>query len=181
MAAGVSCSAEDIIKKTEQRVLRQLGDLEKFTATEKVEHQVIDSSGAWTTPISRDFEYLIFVHHNQQMPYYFVEDRKGGESTFSFPTAIATRGLVPLGFMVIQPEIFKDFEFSCEGLGTWNGKPAWQLHFVQRIDVPSRVRWYTYDNKTYPVALKGRYGLVRITTTWFIWKRLCVNLSRPYV
>ncbi len=155
-ADGISCSAEDVIGKTEQRVARQLADLERFSATEKVEHQVIDATRTWTIPISREFEYLIFVHHNKEMPYYFVEDRRGGESPYSFPTAIATRGLVPLGFMIVQPVISKDFEFTCEGLGTWNGKPAWQIHFLQRQDVPSRVRSYSYNNKTYPVALKGR-------------------------
>jgi hypothetical protein len=170
-APGVSCSLEDVLHKTQQRILKQLEDLEKFTATERVEHQVLDSSGAWTNPVSRDFNYLIFVHHTQTLPYYFVEDRNAGESQYSFPTEIATRGLVFLGFVVINPVFSKDFEFACEGLGTWNGKPTWQLHFVQRPDVPSRIHSWNHKKTDYPIPLKGRmwvgannYNIIHLET-----------------
>jgi hypothetical protein len=95
-----------------------LGDLEKFSATEKVEHQVLDVSGIWTNPVSQNFDYLIFVHHTPSLPYYFDEDRNGRESLYSFPSTLATRGLVSLGFMVVNPVFSKDFQFTCEGLGT---------------------------------------------------------------
>jgi Flp pilus assembly protein TadD len=171
-AAGVSCSLEDVLEKMQQRILKQLADLEKFSATERIEHQVLDPSGVWTNPVSREFNYLIFVHHNQTLPYYFVEDRNGGESSYSFPTEIATRGLVSLGFMVVNPVFSNDFEFACEGLGAWNGNPAWQLHFVQRADVPSRVRSWSYKKTNYPIPLKGRmwvgannYNIMHLETT----------------
>ncbi len=171
-APGVSCSLEDVLHKTQQRVLKQLGDLEKFSATERVEHQVLESSGAWTNPVSQDFNYLIFVHHTQTLPYYFDEDRNGGESLYSFPSALATRGLVSLGFMVIHPVFSKDFQFTCEGLGSWNGKPAWQLRFVQRSDVPPRIRSWSYKKTIYPIPLKGRmwigannYNILHLETT----------------
>jgi TolA-binding protein len=155
-ARGVSCFLEDVLHKTQQRILKQLADLEKFSATERVEHQVLDASGVWTNPVSQDFDYLIFVHHTPKLPYYFDEDRNGGESLYSFPSTLATRGLVSLGFMVIHPVFSKDFQFTCEGLGNRNGKPAWQLYFVQRADVPSRIRSWNYKKINYPIPLKGR-------------------------
>jgi Flp pilus assembly protein TadD len=171
-APGVSCSLEDVLNNTQQRILKQLGDLEKFSATERVEHQVLDVTGVWTNPVSQDFDYLIFVHHTPTLPYYFDEDRNGGESLYSFPSSLATRGLVSLGFMVIHPVFSKDFEFTCEGLGTWNGKPAWQLLFVQRPDVPSRIRSWSYKKTIYPIPLKGRvwvgannYTILHLETT----------------
>jgi TolA-binding protein len=170
-APGVSCSVEDVLHNTQQRILKQLEDLEKFTATERIEHQVLDPSGVWTKPVSRDFSYLIFVHHSKTLPYYFVEDRNAGESQYSFPTEIATRGLVSLGFVVINPAFSKDFEFTCEGLGTWNGKPTWQLHFVQRPDVPSRIHSWNDKKRDYPIPLKGRmwvgansYNIIHLET-----------------
>ena len=99
---------------------------------------------------------MIFVHHSPTLLYYFDEDRNGGESLYSFPSALATRGLVSLGFMLIHPVFSKDFQFTCEGLGNRNGKPAWQLYFVQRADVPSRVRSWNYKSRSYPIPLKGR-------------------------
>jgi TolA-binding protein len=155
-APGISCSTEDVLHNAQQRILRQLADLEKFSATETVEHQFMDSNGVWTTPESREFDYLIFVHHSQTLPYYFDEDRNGAESLYSFPTTLATRGLVSLGFMVVHPVFSKDFQFTCEGLGSWNGQPAWQIHFVQRSGVPSRIRTWTYHKEIFPIPLKGR-------------------------
>jgi len=44
----------------------------------------------------------------------------------------------------------------CEGLGQWDGKPAWQVHFQQRDDRPARLRVYTVGMRSFPVKLKGR-------------------------
>ncbi len=171
-ASGVSCSMDDVLQKTQQRTLKQLSDLEKFSATEKIEHQVLDPTGVWTAPVTQDFNYLIFVHHTPALAYYFDEDRNGGESLYSFPTALATRGLVSLGFMVVHPVFSKDFQFTCEGLGTWKGEPAWQIHFVQRAEKPGRIRTWWYKNKVYAVPLKGRmwvgannYNLLHLETS----------------
>ena len=73
-APGISCSLEDVLHRTQQRILKQLADLEKFSATERVEHQVLDPTGGWTTPVSQNFDYLIFVRHTPTLPYYFDED-----------------------------------------------------------------------------------------------------------
>jgi tetratricopeptide (TPR) repeat protein len=155
-AIGVACSTDTVLESARNRIERQLGDLEKFSATERIEHQMLETGGTWSKPSSKDFYYLISVYHNKKLPYYFVEDRTTDLSNSSFPTSIATRGLVSLGFMIINPAYKDDFQFSCEGLGSWNGKAAWQLHFVQRKDVPSHVRSWEYRGMTYPIPLKGR-------------------------
>jgi TolA-binding protein len=171
-STDIPCSTEEVLEKAKQRIRAQLGDMEEFSATERVEHQTIDSAGIWTTPVSREFDYLIFVHRNQALSYYFVEDRAGGDTYGAFPSSIATRGLVSLGFLVVHPVFSSDFQFTCEGLGAWNGKPAWQLRFVQRQDVPSRIRSWSLGNTTYPIPLKGRvwisansYNLLHLQTT----------------
>jgi TolA-binding protein len=171
VAPGAACSIEEVLKKTQKRILSQLSDLEKFGATEKVEHQFVDQFGVPEAPLTHEFDYLIFVHHTPQLPYYFDEVRDGAESLYDFPSPLVTRGLVSLGFMVIHPVFSKDFQFFCEGLGTWNGHPAWQIHFVQRPDVPSRIRSWNYKKVVYPIPLKGRiwigannYNLLHLET-----------------
>jgi tetratricopeptide (TPR) repeat protein len=147
-AVGVACSLDTVLENAQKRILRQLGDLERFSATERIEHQVLESSGMWAKPLSRDFYYVISVYRRPKLPYYFVEDRTTDGTSSSFPTEIATRGLVSLGFMIINPTSAKDFEFSCEGLGNWNGKPAWQLHFAQRKNLPAHVREWVFKGTT---------------------------------
>jgi TolA-binding protein len=93
-AVGVACSLDSVLENAQKRILRQLGDLERFSATERIEHQMLESSGMWTKPLSRDFYYVISVYHRPKLPYYFVEDRTTDGSSSLFPTQIATRGLV---------------------------------------------------------------------------------------
>jgi len=170
-ASDVSCSAENVLQNTQQRIGAQLADLEKFRATERVEHQVLDPTGAWTLPVSKDFDYLIFVHTTPKYAYSFDESRNGAESLDAFPSSLATRGLATLAFLVVHPLLSKDLQFACEGLGSWNGRPAWQLHFVQKQNVRSRVRLWNYKDVVYPIPLKGRlwiaandYNIVRLET-----------------
>jgi TolA-binding protein len=168
---GVACSLDGVMDSARKRILKQLTDLERFSATERVEHQKMEKNGTWSSPLSKDFYYLISVYHRPTVPYYFVEDRTTDTSNSAFPTGIATRGLVSLGFMIINPAYAKDFDFSCEGLSNWNGKPTWQVYFVQRRDASSDVRSWEYKGKTYTIPLKGRlwigantYSIVRLET-----------------
>lgn len=156
VAPGVACSSIDILQATQKRILKQLSDLEKFGATEHIDHQWIDTYGVPTPAVSQNFDYLIFVHYSKELAYYFDELRNGAESLYNFPTSLATRGLVSLGFMIIHPVFSQDFQFTCEGLGTWNGRPAWQIHFAQRGKVPPRIRNWSYKGTIYPIPLKGR-------------------------
>jgi len=171
VAPGVSCALNDVLEKTQKRILGQLSDLEKFGAREHIEHQFVDDFGVPGAPATQDFDYLIYVHHSEQLPYYFDEMRNGAESLYAFPTALATRGLVSLGFLVIHPVFSQDFQFTCEGLGSWSGQPAWQIHFVQRSNAPSRIRIWSYKNIPYPIPLKGRlwiaansYNIIHLDT-----------------
>ena len=162
-AVGVACSLNSVMDSARKRIMKQLSDLEKFSATERVDHQQMEKNGTWSSPISKDFYYMISVFHRESVPYYFVEDRTTDNANSLFPTAIATRGLVSLGFMIINPAYAKDFDFSCEGLSEWNGKPTWQVHFEQRRDQPSDVRSWDYKGKSYSIPLKGRMWIAANT------------------
>lgn len=47
---------------------------------------------------------------------------------------------------------------DCEGLTNFNGKPAWQIHFRQRDDRPSRISSYRIglSGSVYALDLEGR-------------------------
>ena len=59
-APGVSCSLEDVLHRTQQRILKQLADLEKFSATERVEHQVLDPTGGMDNSSFTEFRLFDF-------------------------------------------------------------------------------------------------------------------------
>ncbi len=159
VAPGVACSATDLVSQAQVHAEKTLANFERFGATEKIDHQEIDGSGSAGQTKTREFTYVILVQRPRSDRYYIDERRDGGGATSSFPTALATRGLVSIGINIFHPDFSDDFNFSCEGLGRWAGHPAWQLRFEQKKTVPSRIRSWNYDGRIFPVALKGRVWL----------------------
>jgi hypothetical protein len=72
-----------------------------------------------------------------------------------FPERLASLGLGSL-VMIFHPAYRDEYEVTCEGLSRWHGAPAWQIHFRQRPDKPSRLREYNVAKQVFPVALRGR-------------------------
>jgi len=90
--------------------------------------------------------------------YFSVEEYRSKISSLSeFPGGVATNGL-PALMLIFHPYNVVNFEMTCEGLTRWNGKPAWQIHFRQRLDKPNTIKAYRLgaEGLSYPVALKGR-------------------------
>jgi hypothetical protein len=136
--------------------MRQLGNFEKFLATEHIEHQEVNANGIPGTAREKDFNYLIFVEHPRPGMSFLEEKRDGGDNLGSFPTSLATQGLAALALSVFDPNYQGDLIYKCEGLGTWRGQAVWRLRFEQRRDVPSRIRMWRNNRGTYSIPLKGR-------------------------
>jgi Flp pilus assembly protein TadD len=152
----VPCSEDDLVQKTQTKMMRQLGNFEKFLATEHIEHQEVDAYGIPGPAREKDFNYLIFVQHPRPGMSFLEEKRDGGDNLGSFPTSLATQGLASLALSVFDPNYQSDLIYKCEGLGTWRGQPVWRLRFEQRHDAPSRIRTWRNSHGTYPIPLKGR-------------------------
>jgi hypothetical protein len=126
-----------------------------ITATETLEHDVIDAHGFPSKHESRNFVYVASLQETRPGFYNIQEFRNGKTGQEIFPDRLGTFGLTSL-VMIFHPSYRDGYEFSCEGLSHWHGSKAWQMHFRQRPDKPSRIRGYTIDKHVFPVALKGR-------------------------
>jgi len=158
LAPGVTCT-QDVLTRAQSRMLHQLHNFDKFMATEHIEHRQVDQHGNEGDLRSRDFSYLVFVQPFKKDSFFLEESRDGGLGVDSFPTSLATTGLVGLGVAILQPEYQGDFDYKCEGLSSWRGQAAWQMRFEQKKDVGSRVRVWRRGGELFPVALKGRVWL----------------------
>jgi tetratricopeptide (TPR) repeat protein len=156
VAADVSCSEDALLQRTQLRTSKQLANFEKFTATEHIEHQDIDANGSAGPVRAHDFDYLVFVERPKNGYVFLEEQRDGGENLGSFPTSLASQGLVGLGVYIFDPQYEPDLDYTCEGLGQWRGQPAWQIRFEQRAGVPSRIRTWRNSRGLFPVPMKGR-------------------------
>jgi tetratricopeptide (TPR) repeat protein len=156
VAPDVACSADDIVEHTSKRADRQLENLEKFLATEHIQHEEVNGRGEISQIREKNFSYMVFVEHAKDGLVFLDEKRDGGTGTDSFPTSLATVGLVSLGVDVFHPGFAKALDFKCEGLGQWRGKAAWVLHFEQKSNMKSFLRLWQTKTKTVEIPLKGR-------------------------
>ena len=171
VAPDVSCNAEDIIPRAMRRTKAQLENLEKFGATEHIEHQEIDKAGIPGPIKLHNFYYLVFVFPYKSDSVFLEENRDGGSGVADFPTSLATTGLNSLGINVLQPAYRSGFNYQCEGLTSVRGEGAWQVRFEEKQNANLDVRRWQRAGTIYNIPLKGRiwlsstsYDLLRIET-----------------
>lgn len=153
--SATPCPLDDVLRSVGDRTEQFAADLEKFRATERIQHFEVDKKGTRYAPESRTFDYVVAVGHYPNGALHIEEYRNGSQDPHNFPEKIDTLGL-PAFALLFQPRLAADFTFSCEGLGQWHGRAAWLVRFEQRPDRPSEMRAYTVNNFTYLIALKGR-------------------------
>jgi tetratricopeptide (TPR) repeat protein len=163
VAGDVSCSAADIVQRTGQASTEQLENFEKFMASEHIEHEEIDRNGKAGVVRARDFSYLVFIDHDKSGQIFLKESRDGGTGIDSFPTSLATVGLLGLGVSVFHPGFASALDFTCEGLGQWRGKAAWLMYFRQKPNQRSYLRLWETQRQTVEIPLKGRVWVAATT------------------
>lgn len=166
------CALDDVVKNAGSRVQEFVQNVDRFAATESVNHESINKRGFAASPITRKFDYLVAVQEVKPGVFTVDEYRTSTTIPSDFPDGIATNGL-PALVLIFHPHNAGNFSFACEGLVRWNGGLAWQVHFRQRSDKPNTLRRYRVglQGPSYPVDLKGRawiaadtYQIVRMET-----------------
>jgi len=151
----VACPLLQLLDGVGKRMGDLVSDLEKFSSNEQVEHFPVNKAGVRGSADVRNFEYLVLISVDASGAFLVEEYRDGHMDPAAFPAHIATEGLPALA-LLFHPLMSPGFDFACEGLGQWDGHAAWQVHFVQRRDRPSRMRDFVVEGNHYPEPLKGR-------------------------
>jgi Flp pilus assembly protein TadD len=179
VAPDVTCNADEIIPRAMRRMKSQLENLEKFGATEHIEHQEIDKNGLAGPIKVHAFYYLVFVVPQKSDSVFLEESRDGGISgAKDFPTSLATIGLNSLGVSVLQPIYRRGFNYQCEGLANIRGSAAWQVRFEEKQGANLDVRRWQRLGTYYNIPLKGRIWL---SSTSFDLLRIETDLREPVV
>ncbi len=178
VAPDVSCNAEEIIPRAMRRTKTQLENLEKFGATEHIEHQEIDKNGIPGPIKIHTFYYLVFVYPYKSESVFLQEDRDGGNGVPDFPTSLATIGLNSLGINVLQPAYRGGYSYQCEGLANVRGQGAWQVRFEEKQGANLDVRRWQRAGTIYNIPLKGRIWL---STTSYELLRIETDLREPII
>lgn len=153
--ATSACALDHVVSEAGKKAEELISVLPQFTATEHMEHFEADEKGDWSKPRVVDFNYLVEMKKVREGALVMEELRDGRQSLDRFPARLATLGL-PAVAMVFHPFYVDGYAMKCEGLGTWDGRPAWQIRFQQRPDKFPRLRGYRVKDMSYALKLKGR-------------------------
>jgi tetratricopeptide (TPR) repeat protein len=152
VASGVPCPA-NLMQMTANPSKQLVDSVSQFSAVEHMVHENISAQGTPRNRETREYNYVVAITEPPHGTVSIQEFRDSGN--LAMPDQITTTGL-PVLAIAFHPLFRDDFEMKCEGLGDWDGKAAWLVHFRQLDNKPSRLRSYVVNKNNYPVALKGR-------------------------
>lgn len=152
VAAGVACPA-NIFKAMADPTKSLVESIAQFSAVEHMVHENLSAQGTPRNRETREYNYVVSI--NEPLPGTLAVQEYRDAGDLEMPDKITTTGLAVLA-IAFHPTFRDDFELRCEGLGDWNGQPAWLVHFRQLEEKPSRLRTYVVGGNNYPVRLKGR-------------------------
>jgi tetratricopeptide (TPR) repeat protein len=149
------CRLDHVIRSAGNRVQELVQNVDRFTATEEIDHSNLSPMGLQTSHETRTFDYLVEIHQLGAKELDVEEFRNGSVSKQGFPEHIATVGLPSLA-LIFHPYYQSRYEFRCEGHTSWHGTPAWLIHFQLRAGHASEMLVYNVNGRSYVVGLKGR-------------------------
>lgn len=150
-----ACPLDDVLSGAGKRIQELVANVDKFTATEVVEHQGVDPSGQLRSPEIKKFNYLVSIEQLQDGYLNVEEYRDGGSSPDQFPEHVATVG-TPTLILIFHPNSVKNFTMTCEGLGQWQGRPAWQVRFEEHADRHPAMSALVFSGRSFALRLRGR-------------------------
>jgi tetratricopeptide (TPR) repeat protein len=149
------CSLDAVTTKVGSRVEELVSNVDRFTATENMEHVALSPLGLQISHETRQFNYLVEIRRSGDRDLDVQEYRDGSVSVQQFPAHLGTVGL-PTLVLVFHPYFQSKYDFKCEGGGSWNGRKTWVVHFQQKADSHSEMLVYHVNGRFYPVGMKGR-------------------------
>ena len=156
VAVNIPCALSSILQGAGRRAEQLLNSMQKFDASERVEHYKLSAAGIPGAADVRSFDYVVSVSHDPHGSFHLQEYRNGAiVSPAQFPSGIATANL-SLHALIFHPTLAPGFRFTCEGLSDWKAHPAWLVHFEEKSGNLNPFRSYEIQGVHYPVLLTGR-------------------------
>jgi len=151
----IKCPIAEVLHGTMETIDNLIANMNRFGATEELIHENLTKKGRVISTQKRKFNYVASIATLPSGDITIEEFRNGDNGPNDFPDGISTQGLPALMF-VFHRRYQQDYDFECEGLGNWDGSPAWVVYFRQRSDRPRENLRYVVDNRAYDVAIEGR-------------------------
>jgi tetratricopeptide (TPR) repeat protein len=155
VSEGVNCPFESVIDMSGRRVKELVDNVSRIAAIERLLHEQVNEMGNPTSRETRDYDYVATIAERTGGGLGVDEDRFERLTKADSPDGISSSGFAILA-LIFHPNMRQDFEMTCEGLGRWQGRATWLVHFKQRPDRAPRMVDFKLNGNIYPVRLKGR-------------------------
>ena len=151
---AASCPLHEVVSKAGIRVEEFVHNVDRFSATEVIQHQPVNRSGKLKHPEIQKFNYVYSMKEAPDGYMISEENRDLAKNANGFPDQVATIGSPGL-VLAFHPHYVKDFRMSCEGLGDWRGQPAWEIRFEEIPDCVHRMSDIIINGKSYDMRIRG--------------------------
>ncbi len=154
--SGAACSLPKVMKMAAHSVEEFVKTLQEFSAMEDYQSVEIKHDERLETPETGHYSYLALVENPNPRLVEVREFREARPGTSNIARLLDDMGTPGLA-LAFHPIFNGSFDWDCEGLGEWNGKSAWVVHFEQKKDRPtSLLQAFETSSQEYALPLKGR-------------------------
>lgn len=163
----ISCPLLQILEGASERATEMVENLQRFTATEKIEHTEFRKNGKPRYSTNQVFSYVAEI--DQSPGSFWVEEYRSAK-TQGEPPPLSDTGTAAFA-LIFHPQKIGNFEFHCEARTDVQGIPAWQLRFEESPDPRKSFHQIRIDRSIYQLRFKGRawiaaddYQILRLQT-----------------
>ncbi|HKU27766.1 MAG TPA: hypothetical protein VJQ54_20010, partial [Candidatus Sulfotelmatobacter sp.] len=163
-----SCPLPQILHGASERAAEMVDNLQRFTATEQIEHTEFKNNGKPRKSANQLFSYVAEIDQAPSGAFWIEEYRTGKSENDSPP--LSDTGTAAFA-LIFHPQKIANFEFHCEGRTELRGIPAWQLRFEESPDPRKSFHQIRINRSVYQLRFKGRawiaadnYDILRLQT-----------------
>lgn len=147
------CPLPEILQGVSERTQELVGNLKSFSATETLNYTELNKNGEPGEQKKAEVSYVAeFRDVGRGIAQ--IEEYRNDTKLFPVRSTLAVSGTVTAA-LIFHPKFVGNFTVDCEGMSNATGRPAWQVHFVQRPNTED-FRSYNVNGTWYSVTLKGR-------------------------
>lgn len=147
-----SCPLDEILHGASQRANEMVENLQRFTATEQIEHTEFKRNGKLRQSANQLFSYVAEIAQGPGNSFW-VEEYRSAKTQAEAPP-LSDTGTAAFA-LIFHPQKIGNFEFHCEGRTDFHGFPAWQLRFKESADPRKSFHQIRIDRSAYQLRFQG--------------------------
>jgi Protein of unknown function (DUF1570) len=163
-----ACPLSQVLHGTSERAVEMVDNLQRFTATEQIEHTEFRNNGKPRRSANQLFSYVAEIDQGPAGAFW-IEEYRAAKSEGD-PPPLSDTGTAAFA-LIFHPQKITNFEFHCEGQVDVQGTSAWQVRFEESPDPSKSFHQMRINHSTYQLRFKGRawiaadsYQILRLQT-----------------